>query len=242
MEVTAWETDEGIATTVHDVVVADSHERSCSVAHPESAVPAESAEGESRLAAATRKLQADLDRGDWEHGVNWARDMRLVLEAARSVADVTAPVDVEFLARNIINQIGDLWAEHIPSEQWVPVRQATNDQLDTWVSSLVRAALAAERERADRADLLYREAMGIAQRAAEQLGKDESVAVYPVGDTWVVADDGTWLPGNYDSQATARAAAKLSYETLEVLQNRICFPPPAGEGRPITMAELEGAS
>lgn len=151
MEVTAWETDEGIAATTHDVVVADSHERSCSVAHPESAVPAVPAEGESRLAAATRKLQADLDRGDWEHGVNWARDMRLVLEAARSVADVTAPVDLEFLARNIINQIGDLWAEHMPSEQWVPVRQATNDQLDTWVSSLVRAALVAERERADQA-------------------------------------------------------------------------------------------
>jgi hypothetical protein len=52
-------------------------------------------------------------------------------------------IDTMFLARNIINQLGDAWAEAIPSEQWVPVRQATNDVMDGWVSQLIREAVAA---------------------------------------------------------------------------------------------------
>lgn len=62
--------------------------------------------------------------------------------------------DIEFLARNIINQIGDLWSEQIPSPLWVPVRQATNDQLDTWISGLLRDALAATSDTVPREEAL----------------------------------------------------------------------------------------
>lgn len=41
------------------------------------------------------------------------------------------------IARNIINQIGDLWAERIPSEDWVKVRQSTNDELDAFAARLI---------------------------------------------------------------------------------------------------------
>lgn len=60
---------------------------------------------------------------------------------ATSTEDFPGP-DLLFLARNIINQIGDLWHERIPSPLWIPVRQDTNDRLDTWVTSLLRGALA----------------------------------------------------------------------------------------------------
>jgi hypothetical protein len=50
-------------------------------------------------------------------------------------------------ARNIINQIGDLWAEKMPDERWVAMRQATNDELDVWVAEFFRA-LVAERDEA----------------------------------------------------------------------------------------------
>lgn len=43
----------------------------------------------------------------------------------------------EMLARNIINQIGDIYSERIPSDQWVPVRQETNDLLDEFVAGLL---------------------------------------------------------------------------------------------------------
>lgn len=41
------------------------------------------------------------------------------------------------IARNIINQIGDLYYERIPSPDWVKVRQDTNDELDVFVSGLI---------------------------------------------------------------------------------------------------------
>jgi hypothetical protein len=41
------------------------------------------------------------------------------------------------LARNIINQIGDLYYEEIPSDRWVAVRQSTNARLDQFVASLL---------------------------------------------------------------------------------------------------------
>lgn len=44
------------------------------------------ATSDSNLAKAERRLRADLDRGDWAYGVNWARDMRLVLDAAAALA------------------------------------------------------------------------------------------------------------------------------------------------------------
>ncbi|WP_217181587.1 hypothetical protein [Streptomyces sp. AC495_CC817] len=48
------------------------------------------------------------------------------------------------VARNIINQIGDIYHERIPSPDWVKTRQETNDELDTFVASLIRNAIEAE--------------------------------------------------------------------------------------------------
>jgi hypothetical protein len=45
--------------------------------------------------------------------------------------------DCRSLARNIVNQVADLYHESIPSGRWVKVRQETNDMLDDWVSSLL---------------------------------------------------------------------------------------------------------
>lgn len=42
-----------------------------------------------------------------------------------------------FKAMNIVNQIGDLYSEMIPSEDWVRVRQATNDRLDAFVTDIL---------------------------------------------------------------------------------------------------------
>lgn len=41
-------------------------------------------------------------------------------------------------ARNIVNQIGDLFHDRIPSGKWVRVRQETNDQLDAFVAGIIR--------------------------------------------------------------------------------------------------------
>jgi len=41
------------------------------------------------------------------------------------------------LARNIVNQIADLYSEKIPSVLWVEVRQDTNDELDQFVKRLI---------------------------------------------------------------------------------------------------------
>lgn len=43
----------------------------------------------------------------------------------------------QHLAFNIINQIGDEYSSRIPSDQWVPVRQRTNDMLDSFVVDLL---------------------------------------------------------------------------------------------------------
>jgi hypothetical protein len=57
--------------------------------------------------------------------------------------DTTA--DLRFLAYNIVNQLGDLWHEQIPSDKWVPVRQATNDEADEFVLRILNQAVSAER-------------------------------------------------------------------------------------------------
>lgn len=40
-------------------------------------------------------------------------------------------------ARNIVNQIADFYMAQIPSDEWVKVRQASNDKLDEWVHHLL---------------------------------------------------------------------------------------------------------
>ena len=40
-------------------------------------------------------------------------------------------------ARNIVNQIGDLYSEKIKSKNWIPVRQSTNDELDLFVAKIL---------------------------------------------------------------------------------------------------------
>lgn len=45
--------------------------------------------------------------------------------------------DELMLARNIVNQLGELWCERILSAEWVHVRQATNDLADEFVSGLI---------------------------------------------------------------------------------------------------------
>jgi hypothetical protein len=65
---------------------------------------------------------------------------------ADTPADV-ATVDEAALAvaRNIVNQIGDVWHELIPSAEWVRVRQETNDECDKFVASLLAAHAARAR-------------------------------------------------------------------------------------------------
>lgn len=41
------------------------------------------------------------------------------------------------IARNIVNQIGDVYHERIPSPDWVQVRQETNDELDAFTARLI---------------------------------------------------------------------------------------------------------
>jgi hypothetical protein len=41
--------------------------------------------------------------------------------------------DLKFIAYNIVNQLADFYSEKIPSQDWIEVRQASNDQLDTFV-------------------------------------------------------------------------------------------------------------
>lgn len=50
--------------------------------------------------------------------------------------------DLEFIAYNIVNQIADYYSERIPSDQWVDVRQASNDELDAFVLGRLKHALA----------------------------------------------------------------------------------------------------
>lgn len=45
--------------------------------------------------------------------------------------------DIEFAARNIVNQLGDLYHERIPSKNWVRVRQQTNDMAESFVAKII---------------------------------------------------------------------------------------------------------
>jgi hypothetical protein len=43
-------------------------------------------------------------------------------------------------------------------------------------------------------------------------GDGDSVQLHEVGGGWVIADDGGWVDGSFDSAETARAAAAIAYE------------------------------
>lgn len=45
--------------------------------------------------------------------------------------------DVRAIARNIVNQLADTYHERIPHEDWVKVRQETNDMHDDFVTDLL---------------------------------------------------------------------------------------------------------
>lgn len=63
-----------------------------------------------------------------------------------------------------------------------------------------------------------------------------TVSVYKVDDAWVVADNGTWLPGCYDTKDTACAAATFSDSVLAAVEP-ICQV--TGSNRPITLNDLK---
>jgi hypothetical protein len=69
-------------------------------------------------------------------------------EALTLAGDLFAAVepmpDVLAVARNIVNQLGDLWSERIPSPEWVKVRQETNDLADEFVIRLIATLLLGE--------------------------------------------------------------------------------------------------
>lgn len=48
---------------------------------------------------------------------------------------------LRFIASNIVNQLADHYSERISSPDWVPVRQASNDALDSWVYAMIRKAI-----------------------------------------------------------------------------------------------------
>ena len=91
--------------------------------------------------------------------------------------------DILAVARNIVNQIGDLWAEKIPSEKWVPVRQATNDRLDEFTAGLIETV--AERDEFHTMDELYDYRMLYNALAFNAMAKSEQ---YTIVKSWHHSD------------------------------------------------------
>lgn len=71
--------------------------------------------------------------------------------------------------------------------------------------------------------------------------------VYEVWDdreqinSYVISENEVWLPGSYASEADAEAAFDLDDKALLELQYKVNYPPPDGEGRLITKADLDKA-
>jgi hypothetical protein len=61
----------------------------------------------------------------------------------------------------------------------------------------------------------------------------DKIATYQVLGGWVVAQ-GHWLPGVFDTEATARYACRFPDDTLEFLRQDVLI----AEDRPITRADL----
>jgi hypothetical protein len=66
------------------------------------------------------------------------KDLVVIRKLAEALQAWVPNEDELAIARNIVNQIGDVYAEHIPSPEWVPVRQQTNDKLDAFAALLIR--------------------------------------------------------------------------------------------------------
>lgn len=64
------------------------------------------------------------------------------------------------------------------------------------------------------------------------------IRTYKTPHGWCVSDNGTWLPGVYDSKRTALSASEYTDEVLGELLS-ICSVD--GPNRPITMRDLEEA-
>jgi hypothetical protein len=45
--------------------------------------------------------------------------------------------------------------------------------------------------------------------------------IYEVNSHYVISSGGSWLPGSYDSERTARLAFRLSDATLQRIQDRV---------------------
>lgn len=61
------------------------------------------------------------------------------------------------------------------------------------------------------------------------------MAIYRVGDNYVISSKDVWLPGNYDSRGTATWAFQFPDAVLSELEKEIN----QGQQRPITRADLE---
>lgn len=59
-----------------------------------------------------------------------------VIRGSRTMGD-HARSKLMDVSRNIVNQLADSYMEDIPSDQWVKVRQASNDRLDKFVYELL---------------------------------------------------------------------------------------------------------
>lgn len=99
--------------------------------------------------------------------------------AVASAHRISEPRSPELaLARNIVNQIGDLLSERVPSDEWVKARQETNDELDLWVSNLIadRLQVAREASRAEGYAAGSRSMKAAARQLLEDAGQPELVS------------------------------------------------------------------
>lgn len=62
------------------------------------------------------------------------------------------------------------------------------------------------------------------------------VRIYQLDNGVVVADGGGWIPGIYDSEATARHAATLDIAVVQAVNDEVCHV--QRQSRPITMDDL----
>lgn len=95
-----------------------------------------------RLARIRKRAERDiLNTGlpkVYEHGVdvlNLLDEVQILHGGLKRVLQIRT-------ARNIVNQLADYYSVLIPSEQWVRVRQMSNDRLDTFVQSLIAEKVA----------------------------------------------------------------------------------------------------
>lgn len=62
--------------------------------------------------------------------------------------------------------------------------------------------------------------------------------IYPVNSEFVISENGTWIPGSYESEEAARLAFDCSDIDLHILQNRK-NEQAGGKGGTITLADVQ---